>query len=80
MFYPERRPPAPASSPPRRTVRLVPVTLRSTIRQKPAEGAKDRDGLATQELEATAGTYDDALEQLRARVPDGWQMLGISRR
>ncbi len=64
-----------------RTLVLVPdVTLVTTIRQIPAEGAKDRDGLATQDLEATAGTYDDALEQLRARVPEGWQMLGISRR
>lgn len=35
--------------------------------------------MKSQEVSADAETYDHALEWLRAQVPEGWQMLGISR-
>lgn len=56
----------------------MPVTLRSTIRQKPAEGAKDRTGLETRVVEATGDTYDQARTALDTQVPDGWQLLHIT--
>ena len=54
------------------------VTLRTTIRQRPPDHRGGYE-LDTAEISAEADTYDQALEQLRAQVPDDWQMLGISR-
>lgn len=62
----------------RRTVHPVPVTLRSTIRQRHTDGAKDRAGLETRDVEASGDTYEEARAALDAQVPDGWQLLHIT--
>ncbi len=56
------------------------VTLRSTIREKAADGAKSRDGLQTQEVEASGADYDSAYAALLEQVPEDWQLLGVARR
>lgn len=56
------------------------MTLRSTIRQRHTEGAKDRAGLDTHDIEATGADYDEARAALDAQVTDGWQLLHIASR
>lgn len=51
--------------------------LRSRVR--PQLSAPDVDEHEPRELTATAETYEAALEQLRAQVPEGWVLLGIDR-
>jgi hypothetical protein len=53
------------------------MQLTATIRTRPAEGAKNVDGLAMDVITETADDYDTALAQLDARVPDGWQKLSV---
>lgn len=49
------------------------------ICRAPASQCPDYDKHESRELTATAETYDDALEQLRNQVPEGWVLLGIDR-
>jgi hypothetical protein len=44
-----------------------PVTLKATARSR-----------ETREVSAEASTYAEALEHLRATVPDGWQLQGFA--
>lgn len=53
------------------------MNLTATIRTRPAEGAKNVDGLAMEVLTTTADDYDTAYTDLEARVPAGWQMLSV---
>ncbi|MEU0316954.1 hypothetical protein [Nocardioides sp. NPDC006273] len=54
------------------------VTLRTTIRQRPPDHRGGYE-LDTAEITAEGQTYDQAKQFLEEQVPDGWQMLGISR-
>lgn len=54
------------------------VVLRTKIRQRPPDHRGGYE-LDTAEISAEGDTYDQALEKLRAQVPDDWQMLGIGR-
>lgn len=54
------------------------VVLHSTIRQIPPDSQGGHE-LETAEISAEAETYEAAFEALRAQVPDGWQLLGVSR-
>lgn len=54
------------------------VTLRTTIRQRPPDHRGSYD-LETAEISAEGDTYELALDQLRAQVPEDWQMLVIGR-
>ena len=52
------------------------VTLYTTVRPRPVDGVDDG---RRQELTAAGATYDAAYEALAGQIPEGWQMLGISR-
>lgn len=58
------------------------LTVRLTIRELPpnadtAEGYDRVSEMPTREVTATGETYQGALAECRAQVPDGWQSLGI---
>lgn len=56
------------------------VVLNSKIRQIPPDHTgKHNDDLEVGEISAEGDTYEEAIELLRAQVPEGWQMLGIGR-
>jgi len=56
------------------------VVLNSKIRQIPPDHTgKHNDDLEVGEISAEGETYEIAIERLRAKVPEGWQMLGIGR-
>lgn len=54
------------------------MKLYGTVRQIPADHRGGHD-LETVDVETEATTYDLALEALQAQVPEGWQLIGISR-
>lgn len=54
------------------------VKLYGTIRQTPSDQVS-RHELERADVETEAQNYDLALAALRAQVPDGWQLIGISR-
>jgi hypothetical protein len=53
------------------------MQLTATIRTIPESGAKNVDGLEMDVITIEAPDYDTALQQLDARVPDGWQKLSV---
>jgi hypothetical protein len=58
------------------------LTVRLTIRQLPpnddtAEGYNRVREMPTREVTATGESYQEALAECRAHVPEGWQSLGI---
>lgn len=55
------------------------VTLTAWTRQAPEPGTRDHTGLPTNEITATADTYDAAMEALRIQLPAGWQLLSVRR-
>lgn len=52
------------------------VTLYAKARPKPVDGVDDGQ---RQEITVTRATYAEAREAVDARVPEGWQLLGLSR-
>lgn len=54
------------------------MKLYGTVRQQPPDHRGGHD-LETADIEADAPTYELALADLRSRVPEGWQLIGISR-
>lgn len=59
------------------TLELVAITINTDIKPRPA--LEGQDPAERRHLEATADTYDQAYTALRAQLPDGWLMVGISR-
>ncbi|NYI81242.1 hypothetical protein [Nocardioides panzhihuensis] len=51
------------------------VTLYAKARPKPVDGVDDGQ---RQEITVTRATYAEAREAVDARVPEGWQLLGLS--
>lgn len=51
------------------------VTLYATARPRPIDGVDEGQ---REEITVTRATYSEAREALDARVPEGWQLLGIS--
>lgn len=54
------------------------VELKATIRQRPPDHRGGYE-LDTAEISAAGNTYDQAKQLLEEQVPEGWQMLSISR-
>lgn len=52
------------------------VTLYATARPQPVDGIDDG---RRQDYTATQSNYESAYDALVAQIPEGWQMLGISR-
>lgn len=47
------------------------VTLYASARPSPEDGRRE-------EITVTRATYDEARDAVYARVPEGWQLLGLS--
>ncbi len=65
----------------RRTILVVAsesdlVTLYASARPRPVVGVDDD---RREEISVTRATYEEARSAVDARVPDGWQLLGLSR-
>jgi hypothetical protein len=58
-------------------LRHVAITLQTRLRPSPDNDAVDP--YERRQVEATGQDYETARASLGAQVPDGWQMLGISR-
>ncbi|MGH3352296.1 MAG: hypothetical protein ACRDPS_16630 [Nocardioides sp.] len=52
------------------------VTLYASARPRPVVGVDDD---RREEISVTRATYEEARSAVDARVPDGWQLLGLSR-
>lgn len=53
------------------------MQLTGTIRTRPADGAKNVDGLEMKVLTTEGPDYDTAKTALDEQVPDGWQLLSV---
>jgi len=54
------------------------VNLRARVRQVPPDH-KGGYELEAQTIETEAESYDDARTALEAQVPEGWQIISLSR-
>lgn len=55
---------------------LLVLTMTVRIQETPPDH-KGGYGLATDTLEASAATYEDAFADVEARVPDGWRIAAV---
>lgn len=51
------------------------VTLYASARPRPIDGVDDG---RREQISVTRATYEEARTAVDARVPDGWQLLGLS--
>lgn len=55
----------------------MPVTINARIETVPPEDPGPAPDRRTDQVSATAETYELALEQVQAAVPDGWRLMHV---